>query len=147
MEAYIGVDGYTLPSGFVTKELTAMFPNSEYNHFLFQPPTEKYLSEPDKRTIRFASHHLNNLAWFDGDTPYGQLDYILTKLRDYKIYTYSDIALITLQRALPTSVIINIQEMGFKMPKILNNADCGRTHNHRYCSKAKAIEIKKFVEG
>ena len=146
MDVYIGLDGYMMPSGFVTKELTIMFPNSEYNHFLFQPPTERYLTELDKRTIRFASHRLNSLAWFDGDVPYGQLDLILTKLRDYKIYTFSDIAVETLQRALPTSVIINVQEMGFKMPKTLPDSHCGRMHNFRYCSKAKVCEIKKFIE-
>ena len=146
MDAYIGLDGYMIPSGYVIKELTVMFPNSEYNHYLFQPPAKRYLTETDKRTVRFASHHLNNLAWFDGDIPYEQLDHILAKLRDYKIYTFSEIAVETLQRALPTSVIINVQDMGFKMPNALPDSHCGRIHNFRYCSKAKVCEIKKFIE-
>ncbi len=146
MEVYIAVDGYTLPSGFIVKELCVMFKNSEYNYYLLKPPANRQLSDMDKGTIRYTTTHLNNLSYYDGDFPYENLHEILSRYREYRIYTYSDVAVKLLHRLLPTSVTINIQDLGFKMPAMLPDAACCRVHNPRYCAKAKSISIKNFVE-
>ena len=145
MEVYIAMEGFTLPSDFVLKELFELFPNGEYNHLLFLPP-DIALTEADKRTVRYTTKNLNNISYFDGDVPYNQLHEILSKLRDYKIYTYSEVAVKTLQSHLPMTVIINIQDMGFKMPGQPEDPCCFRIHNHRYCAKAKGLAIKSFMD-
>ena len=70
----------------------------------------------------------------------------IQKIKDLKVYTYSDIAVKLLQQHLPTTAIENIQDQGYKMPPQLPNSKCFRKHNQRYCAKAKAIAIRKFVE-
>ena len=146
MEVYIAVDGYTIPSGFIVKELCIMFPDEEYNYFLFKPPTNRYLTEADKRTIRYTTSHLNNISYHDGDVPYEFLQEIISRYRQYKIYTYSEVAVKLLQTTLSTSVLTNIQNMGFNMPSTLPNPACFRKHNPRYCAKAKAIAVKNFLK-
>ena len=146
MEAYIAMEGFTLPSGFVIKELTILYTNGEYDHHLFLPPTSRYLSEVDKTTIRYTTSKINQLSWTDGAIPYSCVDDILNKLKDCKIFTFSGISLKTLQKYLPTAVIINIQDFGFEMPSLLPHPHCFRAHSHRYCAKAKAFAIKHFME-
>ena len=144
MSAFVGIDGYTLPCGFIIKELCILFPNDEYNHFIFQKP-DGLLSEVSKRTIRYTAQHLNNLPYEDGDIPYTLIPAILQKVKDLQLYTYSDIAQKTIQQYLPTTAIINIQDDGYKMPSQLPDSKCFRRHNQRYCAKAKAIAIRKFL--
>ena len=146
MDLYIALEGYTLPCGFITKELTILFPNAEYNHYLFKSPEDIILSSMDEKTVRYTTQYLNNLLYSDGDISYNQLGSILRKFIDYKIYTYSLIAERFIQGFLPTAVVINTQDLGYHLPKTLPNPNCFRRHNHRYCSKAKAIAIKDFVE-
>ena len=146
MEVYIAFDGYTLASGFIVKELCIMFQNSEYNHYLLKPPANKYLSDMDKRTIRYTTTHLNNLSYYDGDIPYENLQDIFSRYHEYRVYTYSEVAVKLLHRVLPTSVITNIQDLGFKMPSVLPDAACCRVHNPRFCAKAKTVAIKNFIE-
>ncbi len=146
MEVYIAMDGYTLPCGFIAKELCIMFPNGEYNHVLLQPPLNQELSAVDRRTVRYTTQHLNNLSYSDGDMPYENLCDILSKYDEYRVYTYSKVVLKLLQTVLSTSVVINIQDMGYEMPSELPDANCFRVHNPRYCAKAKSIAIKNFVK-
>lgn len=146
MEAFVAIEGFTLPSGFVLKEFAVIYGNNEYDHYLFAPPAGMCLTDADERTIRYTTCKLNNLSWTDGSTPYGYIDEILDKLKDYKIFTFSAIALRTLQRSLPTSVIINIQDFSFEMPNTLPNPRCFRAHNYRQCALAKAFAVKKFME-
>lgn len=144
-EAYITFDGYTLPFRFIPKEMTIMFTNDEFNHYLFQPPTDLYLSDNDTRTIRYTTRHLNGLSWHDGDVSLEYLPQILSKYRDCWIYTFSDISCKVLEEILPTSVIVNVQDLGFNMPKSLPDPLCNRVHRPRFCSKAKAIAIRDFL--
>ena len=98
------------------------------------------------RTFRYTTQNLNNLCYQDGFIPYDQIANILDSVKDVTIYTYSEIAVTILQRYLPTTVIKNIQNDGFNMPKILPDSGCFRQHCQRYCAKAKAFELKKFLE-
>ena len=144
MPVFIGLEGYTLPSGFILKELCIIYPNNDYDHYLFKKPSRD-LTEVDKRTIRYATENLNELCYSDGYVAYNQIGDTLDPVKDDIIYTYSDVAVDVLQKYLPTTVIINIQTKKFKMPKELPKSACFRKHCQRYCGKAKAIAVKNFM--
>ena len=147
MDVYVGVEGFTLPTRFIAKELTVIFPNTEYAHYLFEKPSDIVLTTQDEKTVRYATRNLNSLNYADGDLPYNQLGVILSRLEDFTIYTYSVIASKLIQSYLPTTVVINTQDLGHKLPKELPNSNCFRLHqNYRYCAKAKAAEVKNFIE-
>ena len=146
MDVYVGVEGYTLPSGFIVKELCVMYTNNEFSHFLFEAPADYYLSDSDKTTILFTTKYLNKLSYYDGDIPYTLLSSILHKLRQYKIYTYGQTSQKLLQGFLPTTIVVNLQSSGFAMSEFLQNPECGRIHPARYCAKAKTLAIQKFIE-
>ena len=146
MDVYITTDGYTLPSGFIVKEICCMFPNGEFNHYLMKPPMNRDLNDVDRRTIRFATKNLNNLSYHDGWFPYENMYEIFLRFQEFRVYTYSDLTLKFIQNFLPTTVVINVQELGFQMPDVLPDASCFRSHSARYCAKAKCVVIKKFIE-
>lgn len=146
MELYIAGEGFTLPSGFVLKEMTILFSNREYKHFIFKKPENIILTAKDKRTIRYTTSYFNNLSFTEGDIPYNIIDDILSPYKNYTIYTYSNIFTSFLKKRLPTSVVINIQTLGFNLPKNLPKPNCFKNHNPRYCSLAKALNIRKVVE-
>ena len=147
MNAIVTMDGYTLPSGFILKELCIMYSNGEYDYFLFSKP-DIPLTAKDKETIQYTTANLNNISFDDGDIPYTLIQPILEKVKHFRVYTYSDIATRILQGYLPTTFIKNIQEIGkFKLPTELPDSKCFRNHNQRYCAKAKAIAVyEKLVE-
>ena len=144
MSVIIGLDGYTLPGQFVLKEMCLIYPNEEYNHYLFKKP-DGFLSNLAMKTVRYTTENLNNLSYEDGDIPYTLIPEILEKVKDLRIFTYSDIAMRFLQMHLPTTSIENIQHRGYKMPATLPNTKCFRLHNPRYCARAKALAVKKFL--
>ena len=145
MNAYVGFEGYFTQSGFVHKELCILYDSDRYDHYLFKKPEEK-LSEADMVTVRWATCQLNNLEFNDGSMPYKEIEQILKKIENYQIYTFSDVAVETLQKYIPNAPKVkNIQELGFEMPKRLSFAYCFRPHNPRYCAKAKAREVRKFM--
>ena len=144
MSVIVGLDGYTLPGQFVLKEMCLIYPNEEYNHYLFKKPAG-FLSNMAMKTVRYTTENLNNLSYEDGDIPYTIIPEILGKVKDLRIFTYSDIAVRFLQMHLPTTSIENIQHRGYKMPTTLPNPKCFRLHNPRYCARAKALAVKKFL--
>ena len=144
MKIIISIEGYTLTSGFIIKEICYIYQNGEYNHYLIRNP-ERPLTENERRTVRYTTQHLNNLDYFEGDIPYTLIPSLLSHLRDYKLYTYSDIAVKVLQSYLPTTSIENIQDQGYKMPCILPNPGCFKMHNPRYCAKSKALKVKRYL--
>ena len=115
MEVYVAIEGIPLPSGYILKELAFIFQNEEYGHFLFMRPRGFRLTAKDEKTVRFITCNMNNISFDDGDIPYEQARHILEKIRHYKVYTYSDLAQKVLQEYLPTTVIINTQELGFQL--------------------------------
>ena len=144
MEVFIAIDGYTLKSGFVIKEICYIYRNGDFNHYLIRNP-ERILSESERRTVRYTINHLNNLCYFDGDIPYNLISTLLEHLCNFKLYTYGEIAVKVLQEYLPNTEIENIQNHGYKMPATLPDSKCFRSHNQRYCAKAKAFDIKKYL--
>ena len=146
MNVYVAGEGYTLPCGFILKEFCVIFPNGEYNHYLFKSPEDIKLTATDEKTIRWVTRKINNIAYYDGDLFIEQLALILYKLKDFTIFTYSPLVEKLIQNFLPTTVVINTQDMGQHLPKSLPNPHCFRQHSYRYCAKAKAIAIKDFIE-
>ena len=147
MEAYVGVEGFTLPCGYIIKELAIFYTNDESDHFLFEKPGhELRLSVCDKRTIRYVTQHLNMLSYNDGSIPYSQIEPILKRLMGHTIYTYGLEAKRWILKHLPTSMVVNTQELGHKLPNTLPDPKCFRQHSCRYYTKAKAISVKKFIE-
>lgn len=144
MSIIITMEGYTLPSGYILKELCIMFQNGEFKHFLFSKPDIPLL-KADKHTIKYTTKYISNLNFEDGDVPYVEIKAILEKQKESNIYTYSEIAEKVLQNHLPTTSIENVQDMGFRMPDKVPDSRCFRNHNQRYCAKAKAIEVMKFL--
>jgi len=146
-EVFVGLEGFTLPSGYICKALTIIYPNTEYSQFILEKPKNIMLTEQDERTVRYATSNLHSLQFSDGDVPYDQLDVIFRKLEGYTVYTYSNTAVKFILQFLPTTVVINTQDFGHKLPTSLPESNCFRIHlNYRYCSKAKAIEVKHFCE-
>ena len=146
MNAFIGIEGFTLPSGFVAKEICILFPNQEFCHFIFKAPANSQLSAVDCRTIRFATDKLNNLSWHDGFVSYETIPEILEEFQQYKIFTYGAVAQRFIQELLPLSIVTNVQDIGYSMQTVLPDPACCRDHPPRYCAKAKAIAIGDFVE-
>ena len=157
MNAYTSVEGFLTKSGFIIKELCIFYDGEDFDHYMFEKPNWR-LTDADLETVRYASTQLNGLHLCDGSIPYKEIGGILRGIRDYQIYTFSDLAVKTLRKYLPnTKKIKNIQDLGFEMPKLLPNSHCFRSHNvwnkklyvtapkYRYCAKAKALEVRDFM--
>ena len=144
MKVVIAMEGFTAPSGYILKELCIMYPDGEFNHYLFTKPLSMF-TEDDLRAINYATENLSKLPLEDGAVPYNEIDSILEKEREHYIYTYSEVAKKVLQTYLPTSFVENVQQKGFQMPKQIPNSHCFRNHNQRYCAKAKAIAVRNFM--
>ena len=98
-------------------------------------------------TVRYVSCQLNGLQFNDGGISYKEIDQILKNIENHRIYTFSNIAVKTLQRYLPnTQKIKNIHDIGFEMAEQLNYSYCFRMHKPRYCAKSKAQEVRKFMK-
>ena len=157
MNAYTSIEGFLTKSGFILKELCIFYDGEEFDHYMFEKPNWT-LTGKDLETVRYASTELNGLQLYDGTIPYKEIGGILQSIKDYQIYTFSDLAVKTLRKYLPvTKKIKNIQDLGFEMPKQLPNSHCFRSHNvldrkhyctsprYRYCAKAKALEVRDFM--
>ena len=101
--------------------------------------------QPKKIVMRDTTQNLNKLCYEDGHISYDHIEKILDTVKDVTVHTYSDIAVVFLQKHLPITVIKNIQCQGFIMPRMLPYSNCFRKHVSRYFAKAKALEIQKFV--
>ena len=142
---FIGADGFQLQHDWIIKELTLLFDNGEFNHILFAPPADYLITNIDLQTIRYTTQHLNGLNFQDGSVPYSYLEDHISRLESCKVYCYGQATKKCIQHHLPFSNIINIQELGYKMPNELPVSECGRNHNSRYCSLSKAKAIKNFI--
>ena len=82
MEVYVGIEGFTLSKETIVKELVILYPNKEYNHYLFKNPS-KLLSSKDSQTVRYTTKYINKLSWYDGDVLYSNVGQVLKKVRDW----------------------------------------------------------------
>ena len=146
MRVVIGLDGYTLKSGFIAKELVILFSNGEFEHYIFNNlPT--MLTQDEFRTVRYVTKNLSGLNYRDGMVDYSLLGEIFKRISNFHVYTYGDLCTKVLQSYLPTTLISNVQHMGFTMPSILEDRGCFKKHvKYRYCAKSKAFTINDFVK-
>ena len=143
---FVGAEGYRLQYEWVIKELTLLFSNGEFNHVLFAPPEKFHVSSVDLQTIRYTTKHLTGLGYQDGAIPYSFLQQYISKLERCTVYCYGQTIKNLLEQQIPYTTVVDIKELGYKMPIELPVAECGRNHNPRYCSLAKAKTIKEFID-
>ena len=91
MNAYVGIEGFSTKSGFILKELCIFYDGEEFDHYMFEKPSWT-LTDTDLETVQYVSSQLNGLNLYDGCIPYKEVDGILRGIRDYQIYTFSDLA-------------------------------------------------------
>ena len=142
--AFVAVEGFTLPERFIVKELTLMFENGEYNHFLFANPTDYVPTSYEETTIKYTTRNIHGLKYADGAIPYEKLEEVLSKLHNCDVYCYGLNTTNLIQKYIPYTPVTDIKNCGFTMPATLPSAECGRFHNGRHCSLVKAQNIKHF---
>ena len=144
--AFLAAEGFQLKHDFIIKELTLMYTNNEFYHARYcLPDNNCVLDAQDRKTIKFTETYLCQLDFDDGEVPYNILMGQIRKLEKHTIFCYGVQLKNKIQLYIPNTNVINIQDFGFKLPKTLLTADCGRNHNPRYCSLAKAYAIKSHV--
>lgn len=136
------------PKMFIVKELTIIYNDmGEYEHFMFDTPTDVYPTPNDWKTINFATKHLHQLKWVDSSLlPYKTVAEIFKQLTADVIYVAGNITHDYVKTMVPNANIVDVCTVfDFKYPKTLPDSHCFRRHNPRHCSKAKAFYIKKTI--
>ena len=141
---FVGVEGFTLPEQVIVKELSLMFENDEFNHFIFEQPLDFTPRTDELTTIKYTTSYIHGLNFTDGCVPYSKLDEILQRLHNCKIFCCGENTRRLIQRYIPLTPVTNIQHSGYIMPTSLQPATCGRSHFARNCSLAKATAVKNF---
>ena len=141
---YIAVEGFTLPGKFIVKELTLLFENEEFNHFIFEAPDNFTPSSKEKTTIRYTTNNIHGLKYTDGFIPYSKLEEVISKLHNCDVYCYGINTVNLIQRFIPYTPVTNIQNCGYTMPSTLPQFRCCRVHRARHCTLAKATAIKEY---
>ena len=167
MSVYVGFEGFVLKRMYIIKEMTVLYESGNLDHYRFAAPTTVRLTTDEAKTVRYASRHLNGLSYHDGEISYEEIYSILGKLAGLlinnvntnplpsrqditsifagcKIYVHGSAATNFILQHLPNSLIVNTAAINI-LPTELIRRDCGRDHPPRYCSMAKAFEIKKMA--
>ena len=141
------LEGFTLPSDYIVKELTVVFDSGNHEHFHFKAPPGFQPTATDLRTIKFASNYLNQLTLEDQSLlPYSAIDTILQAVASNTIYVAGNSAYNFMTAKLPFTKVIDIcKTYNFIYPKDLPPTNCFKRHRYRYCSLAKAEYIKSFM--
>lgn len=144
----VALEGFTLPSRYIAKEMTIMYDNNHHQHFQFSAPLNFNPTPADQQTIKYATERLNQLFLYDDNLlPYNTLDLILQQLVSHTIYVNGSCAYNFLKSKLPFTNIIDIGvAYNFQYPKTLPASTiCFKQHNPRYCSASKTLCIKQFL--
>ncbi len=144
----VALEGFTLPSGYLIKEMTVCLDNGEIHHFHFKSPSNFFPNENELRTIRFASRHLNQLSLHDSNLlPYNAIGIILQNIASNIVYVAGNAAYNFVTLKLPSTIVLDICRVyGFKYPTELPDASCIKRHRARYCSFAKCLCIKNYLD-
>ena len=140
-------DGFCLPSRYIIRECTIIYSNGEFDHYRFAAPPDYQPSAEDMKAIQFTSNYLTRLPFIDNSLlPYDCVLTILQKLSNMTLYCAGNQAYHLLKNNLPLTKIVNASSrFGFSYPAVLPSANCGRRHNPRYCSLAKAFYLRDFM--
>ena len=142
---FVSLEGFQLGKVLIAKELHILDAQTdEFKHFVFMAP-DVNLTHQDKLTIRYSTLHLHQLSWNEGDIPYCLIGKIFKKIRSCVVYCYGYTTTNFLRSMMPTTVIIDIQDIGYTMPKTIPAKVCFRDHTPRHCAAAKAHAIRDFV--
>ena len=141
------LEGFTLPSKYIIKELTVISDSGDYQHFHFKTPLGFKPSAIDSRTIKFASTYLHQLSLDDQSLlPYSTIDTILEAVASHVLFVAGNSAYDFVTTKLPFTKVIDIcAKYNFTYPKELPPINCFKRHRYRYCSLAKADCIKSFM--
>ena len=144
---FLALEGFTLPSGYIIKELSVIFDDDNFQHFQFKAPPNFYPTTEEQRTIKFSTKYLNQLYLTDDSLlPYSTINEILKNLSFHTIYVAGHSAYNFIKAKLPMTHVIDICiKNNFKYPKQLSKSNCFKDHNPRYCSLSKCEYIKKFM--
>ena len=143
---FVGIEGFTLPSQFIVKELTMLFSNGEFNHNLFEIPMDYTPTLEDLTTVKYATKYIHSLSFTEGDMPYNKLTEFVRRLESCKVYCYGHSTRKLIETLIPFTPVIDVQQEGFAMPKTLPRSNCGRSHEGRNCSMSKAYCVKQYCE-
>ena len=135
------------PQRYIIRECTVMYPNGNYEHFRFAPPSDFKPSDSDLQSIDYTKRYLSQIPYHDQSLlPYNTLESILTKLENDIVYCAGYNSYRFLKSKLPLSSVIDVKvEFEMEYPQVLDKVPCGRQHNSRYCSLAKAFYIKDYL--
>ena len=146
-DCVVTVDGFYVCGRYVAKELTILFDENNYQHFMFNCPKNLVLSNKDVKTVEFAKR-LNGLELENNSfLPYSTIECILSFIKDCYIQTAGFQAKSFLESYLPKTEVKDLCiEFGFKYPKTLQQAPCFVQHPSRYCTLSKARTIYSAIQ-
>ena len=146
-DCVVTVEGYYVSGRYVAKELTILFDENNYQHFMFNCPKNLVLSNKDMKTVEFTEQ-LNGLKFKNNSfLPYSTIEYILSYIKDCYIQTAGFHAKSFLKSYLPETEIEDLcYKFGFKYPKNLQQAPCFVQHPSRYCTLSKARTIYTAIQ-
>ena len=122
--------------------------DGEIQNFHFKTPLNFQPTQMELRTIRFAKKRLNQLSLHDGNIlPYHTIDNILQNIASNTLYVAGNAAYNFVTSKLPTTLVLDICRIyDFKYPSELSNTNCVKRHRARYCSYAKCLYIKEYLD-
>lgn len=144
VSVFVAAEGFTLPGQFIVKELTLLFENEDFSHFMFEPPLDYEPTSEEIKTIIYTTSHIHGLNYTDGELSYAKLKDVLGKLHNCKVFCCGENTRGMLQKYIPTTPVTNIKKSGCIIPTALPPSSCGRTHLGRNCSMSKATMVKNF---
>lgn len=141
-DCVVTVEGFYVSGQYVAKELTILFDENNYQHFMFNCPKNLVLSNKDIKTVEFTEN-LNGLKLKNNSfLPYSTIECILSFIKDCYIQTAGFHAKSFLKSYLPKTEVQDLcNEFDFKYPKTLQQAPCFVQHPSRYCTLSKARTI------
>ena len=146
-DCVVTVEGFYVSGQYVAKELTILFDENNYQHFMFNCPKNLVLSNKDINTVKFTEN-LNGLKLTNNSfLPYSTIECILSHIKDCYIQTAGFHAKSFLKSYLPKTDVHDLcNEFGFKYPKTLQKAPCFVQHPSRYCTLSKARTIYTAIQ-
>ena len=100
----LALEGFMLPRGYIVKELTILFNNSDYQHFHFKSPPGFCPTTSDLKTIRYASARLHQLPFDDQNVlPFSMVETILENIAPQTIFVAGSCAYNFVIKTLPLS--------------------------------------------
>lgn len=81
MDQYIDIQYFKIQNQIIVKELCILI-DGRIAHYLFKCPFNfDFLSDFDKRHVKWVENNYHRLKWSSGHTPYSELDKILAALK------------------------------------------------------------------